>query len=174
MSSGKTLQEFNPDDLDVLCGKELSQKTKSALMDVLVLLYNGGSCESITTSRDDEDGISEESLQCENAGVDALLEQEDFTNGLLAKIEDVYNNNVRADTKDMFRIFITRTLLESEISCDKFKSKPYFDEWVCTFFVKKKSLPKNIDIATHTGKKEEKVSGLFKKFREKLQSVKIS
>lgn len=174
VSSGKTLNDLDKDELDVLCGKELSTKAKNVLMNTLILLYNGESFESITTSREDESGISEESLKCESISIETTIEQEDCIKNLLNEVEDVYNNNVRADTKDMFRIFITRTLIESEIACEKFKVKPYFDEWVYKYFVKQKSLPKNIEIAQYTGKKEEKISSLFKKFREKLQSAKIS
>ena len=171
ISSGKTLQDLDIDDLDVLCGKQLTEKTKNVLMDTLTLLYNGENFETITTSKDDESGISEESLRDDNDNIEVSIDRDNFIEKLLSSIDDIYANSVRADTKNMFNIFITRVLLESEVPCEKFSSKPYFDEWVCEYFCKNKSLPKNIKIATHTGKKEEKISSLFKKFREKLQQV---
>ena len=100
------------------------------------------------------------------------LKKKDKVNVLINKIFEIYNNDVRSDTKKMFRIFITRSLLESEISHSKLQNKDFFDKWTYDFFVENKSLPKNIDIAKHEDKKEEKVSSLFKKFKEKLNTIK--
>ena len=83
-----------------------------------------------------------------------------------------YKDNVRADTKKMFNIFITRNLLKSGLAINLFKHKEYFDEWTYQFFVNNRILPKNIDIAKHEDRMEEKVSSLFKKFEEKLHILK--
>ena len=172
-SSGKTLKDFTIDDIDEICGKTLSQKVKETLMSAIMLLYNGKNFVSIkTTQNEDEEGISEEILKSNDEDIGSNIENNEAINGLLKMIDDVYKNDVRADTRKMFNIYITRILIESDISIGLFKSKEYFDEWTYEFFIRNKAVPKNIDIAEHEGRFEEKVSSLFKKFEGKLSILK--
>ena len=172
-SNGKTLKDFSIEDIDYLYCKSLSDKTKHSIMDTLILLYNGkDSFVSISTNKDEDDSVSEEVLTNKQESAFESLEKNEKINVLLDKISEIYNNDVRSDTKKMFRIFITRSLLESEVSYSELQNKNFFDNWTYDFFVENKFLPKNIDIAKHEDKKEEKVSSLFKKFKEKLNTIK--
>lgn len=172
-SSGRNIKDFTIDDVNEICGTILSQRVKETLMEAIMLLYNGDNFVSITTTQnDDEDCISEEFLKDNGVLVGDNVEKNEAINSFLDQIEVFYNTKIRSDTKKMFCIFITRNLLESDISSKCFESKIYFDKWTYEFFVQTKTLPKNIDIAKHEGKMEEKVSSLFKKFKEKLCELK--
>ena len=174
-SSGKTLKDFTINDIDEICEKTLSQKVKKTLMEAIMLLYNGKNFVPIkTTQNEDEEGISEEVLKSNDEDIGLNLENNEALNSLLTMIENVYRNDVRADTKKMFNIYITRILIESDISVGLFKNREYFDEWTYEFFITNKVLPKNIDIAKHEERAEEKISSLFKNFANKLSGLKKS
>lgn len=172
-SSGKTLDYLTYDNIEEIYGETLSDKEKEKLMSAIMIQYKKGNFVPIKTSQsDEEDGISEDVLSDNKEDISTKIEAIENFSEILNQIEVVYKNNIRSDTKNMFKIFITRKLLESnKIYVEFFKNKEFFDVWTYNFYNKKGTLPKNIDIAKHENRLEEKVSSLFKNFREKLDHL---